>query len=94
MKVNVRDLKAHLSAYLRRVQAGEEITIMSRNQPVAQLAPVKTRMARDATATDIHRRLAATVGFLWQEGKPKGGRGVELHGTGPAAADAVLDERG
>lgn len=94
MEVTIRDLKAHLSAYLRRVQAGEEITITSRSRPVAQLGPVKKRLDRDTTVTDVQRRLTATVGFRWQDGKPEGGRGVKLHTLGPTAADVVFEERG
>ena len=39
MDVATRDLKDHLSEYLKRVQAGEEITITSHGKPVAKLSP-------------------------------------------------------
>lgn len=39
MEIPVRDLKDHLSEYLRRVQAGEELIITSHGKPVARLAP-------------------------------------------------------
>jgi prevent-host-death family protein len=35
----VRDLKAHLSAYLRRARAGETVTITDRGAVIAQLTP-------------------------------------------------------
>ena len=38
MDVATRDLKDHLSEYLKRVQAGEEITITSHGKPVAKLS--------------------------------------------------------
>ena len=36
----VAELKAHLSRFLRRVKAGEEIVITERNVPVARIVPV------------------------------------------------------
>jgi prevent-host-death family protein len=35
----VADLKAHLSRYLERVKAGQEVTITERGLPVAKLVP-------------------------------------------------------
>ncbi len=39
MRTSVRELKDHLSDYLRRVQQGEEIVVTSHNRPVAKLVP-------------------------------------------------------
>lgn len=39
MDVGVRELKAQLSAYLKRVAAGEVITVTDRGRPVAVLSP-------------------------------------------------------
>ena len=38
--VGTRQLRNHLSAYLRRVKAGETITITERGKPVGQIVPV------------------------------------------------------
>ena len=38
--VNIAELKARLSSYVRRVRAGEEIVIRDRNLPVAKLVPL------------------------------------------------------
>ena len=38
--VSIADLKAHASDYIRRVQAGEAITVTKRNRPVAVLTPL------------------------------------------------------
>lgn len=38
--IGVRELKANLSAYLRRAQDGEEITVTDHGVPVARLAPL------------------------------------------------------
>jgi prevent-host-death family protein len=40
MDVGVRELKARLSAYLRRAAAGERLTITDRGRPVAVLGPL------------------------------------------------------
>lgn len=40
MDVAVRELKAKLSAYLKRASAGELITVTDRGRPVAVLGPV------------------------------------------------------
>jgi len=38
-QVGVRDLKASLSAYLRRVSAGESVVVTDHGRPVARLIP-------------------------------------------------------
>lgn len=38
-RTGVAQLKAKLSAYLRRVQRGEEVVVMDRETPVARLVP-------------------------------------------------------
>jgi len=37
--VNIADLKAHLSEYLRDVRRGRELTVMERTTPVARIVP-------------------------------------------------------
>ena len=38
-RVNIGDLKAHLSEYVQRVRKGEEVLVCDRNVPVARLTP-------------------------------------------------------
>ncbi len=38
--VSVRDLRQHLSRYLRRVEKGERLVVTERRRPVAMLAPL------------------------------------------------------
>ena len=40
--VRVAELKARLSASLRKVRAGETITVLDRDTPIARLAPLST----------------------------------------------------
>jgi prevent-host-death family protein len=44
-KVNIRELKANLSAFIERVEAGETIVVAKRNEPVAELRPIARRSA-------------------------------------------------
>lgn len=39
MDVSVTELRANLAAFLDRVQAGDEITITDRGEPVARIVP-------------------------------------------------------
>jgi prevent-host-death family protein len=41
MEVSVRDLKDHLSEYLRRVENGERLVVTDRKRPIAEIAPVR-----------------------------------------------------
>lgn len=38
--VSVRDLRQHLSRYLRRVEMGEHLVVTERRRPVAMLGPL------------------------------------------------------
>ena len=44
--VGVRELKANLSAYLRRVQAGQRVTVTDRGRAIAELVPAEPAPAR------------------------------------------------
>jgi len=37
--VNVRELTHHFSGYLKRVEQGDQVIIMVRNKPVAEIIP-------------------------------------------------------
>jgi prevent-host-death family protein len=37
--VKIGDLKAHLSAHLKRVKQGEEVLVCDRDEPVARIVP-------------------------------------------------------
>ena len=52
----ISEVKNRLSAYLRRVRAGETVMIMDRKTPVASLVPVSDDLARGDARVE---RLAA-----------------------------------
>ena len=77
MDANIRELKAKLSGVIRKVQAGETVTVRVRNRPVARIVPI-------AKGGDLDE-LARTPGVTWKGGKPTGlphgerlPRGVDL----------------
>ena len=42
-KINIRELKANLSAVIERVAGGEIVTVLKRSEAVAELRPVAGR---------------------------------------------------
>lgn len=85
MDASVRDLKAHLSGYLRRVQEGEEVTVRLRRRAIARLVP-----ARKAAAV---AELARLPGVSWRGGKPKGLARAQRLPRGMSLADWVAEDR-
>lgn len=63
MDVAVRELKARLSAYLRRAAAGEYITVTDRGRPIALLGPLITAVDLDAAAEAGWLRRATRTGL-------------------------------
>jgi prevent-host-death family protein len=63
MDVAVRDLKAKLSAYLKRASAGELITVTDRGRPIAVLGPVLNVVDLDAAVEAGWVTPASTAGL-------------------------------
>lgn len=57
MDVSVRDLKARLSEYLRRVGRGEEVVITRRGRPVGRIVPMGE--PQEKTGATVVRELRA-----------------------------------
>ena len=64
MNANIRELKAKLSGVIRRVRAGETVTVSVRNRPVARIVPI----ARSGGLNE----LARTPGVAWKGGQAGG----------------------
>ena len=77
----ISETKNNLSALLDRVRAGESITILDRDRPIARIVPV--RDADDAHLTDLARR-----------GLVRNGTGADLSSIvgvpGPAVQGAAV----
>lgn len=50
MDVAIRELKARLSAYVKRAAAGEQLTVTQRGRPVATLGPLAGGVRLDDAA--------------------------------------------
>jgi prevent-host-death family protein len=83
----VRELKAHLSECLRRVQAGERLIVTDRGRAVATLAPVESK-----PALDWAHAMVAEGRAKWSGGKPTG-LAVRIKSRGTPASRMVIEDR-
>jgi prevent-host-death family protein len=82
--VSVKELKAHLSEYLRKAAAGERIAVTRRGTEIAQLGPLaETRRALQ----DLREKGR----IRWSGGKPKGLQGVTPRGA--AISKTISEDR-
>jgi antitoxin (DNA-binding transcriptional repressor) of toxin-antitoxin stability system len=70
--VGVKELKAHLSAYLRMARSGELILVSDRNEVVAELGPVRHQLPQSGSVDATLDRLAQQ-GHVTRAGLPKQG---------------------
>jgi prevent-host-death family protein len=83
-EAGVRDLRDHLSSYLARVRAGEELTVTDRGRPIARLVPVG--------GTNTFDRLIAE-GLVVPAASPRRARPTtRVSATGPVS-DLVAEQR-
>ena len=89
--IGVRELRAHLSAYLRAVARGETVTIGDRRrEPIARLVPVER-----AEGFEHLERLAKDGRVTLPRGpKPVRFRAVKPRKSGPLLSDLVIEGRG
>ena len=90
-KVSVRDLKTHLSAWLGRVQAGEEVEVTSHRKPIARITAVKP--AASALTNPLQTAIDAGV-ISWNGQNPVIPAPVKLNDGGPLMSDIVIEDRG
>lgn len=86
--VGVRELKAHLSRYLRQLRAGGRLLVTDRGRSIAVITPI------DAPAdAEWAHQLVAEGRARWNGAKPKPPtRVVRLKGP-PSASSVVLEDR-
>jgi len=85
--VGIRELRDHLSEYLRRVQEGELLLITDRGKPVGELGPAEV-----GGSVERARLLARQGVARWGGGKPKG-LARAPRPRGGLVSDAVLEDR-
>ncbi len=59
-EIAARELRNRTADVLRRVEAGEQVTITSRGRPVAELTPVRAERRRPIARAELMRRLGRT----------------------------------
>ncbi len=95
MDVSVRDLKARLSEYLRRVQKGEVVVVTSRGKPVARIVgPGEVPATPEAGVAERLRKLPwIRPGAAGRT--PLGAREALAHRAGrKTLAEIVSEDRG
>jgi antitoxin (DNA-binding transcriptional repressor) of toxin-antitoxin stability system len=90
-RVTISQLKNRLSAYLRKVRAGQTLLILDRDEPVARIE----RVAGDTPADDRIARLER-AGLVRRRAEPlavKTLRGRGRAAPGRSVVEALLEER-
>lgn len=64
-RVGIRDLKANLSACLRRIKTGETLIITERGKAIGRLSPVEPTL-EDKLQEGVRSRLWAWNGKKWK----------------------------
>jgi prevent-host-death family protein len=85
--VGVRQLKEHLSRYLKRVKSGESIIVTDRKKEVAVLVPYGMETDEEKVLRSIQHGIA-----YWAGGKPKGMMPL-IVSRGKKVSNAVLEDR-
>lgn len=83
MEVGIRELRNHLSEYLNRVRAGEEIVVTDHGRAVARVLPVGTERVLDRLIAE------GRVTPARQQGR-RGPPPIQARGT---VSDLVADQR-
>ena len=86
MNASVRELKAHLSAYIRKARAGQPVIIRIHDKPVARITAIEPVAGLQA--------LAGMPGIRWNGGKPSGlPLGERISRKNTLAARVIEDRR-
>lgn len=85
--IGVRELKANLSKYLKRAQAGERLTVTDRGRAIVTLAPAAAPRNLDW----VHQMVAEGRAH-WGGGKPRGLR-PRIKSRGKPASQMVIEDR-
>ena len=85
VEVGVRALKQNASAVVRRVAAGESVTVTDRGRPVARMVPLETRRIDALIASGLARPPLRPPGDL--------PRAVRVQPDRPGASEVLADMR-
>ena len=85
--VGVRELKAHLSRFLRRVKKGESLGITEHGRQVATLTPSSAHASQQK-----FWKLVQEGKLAWSGGKPSGLK-QRIPNRGRLASDMIIEDR-
>ncbi|MGA1823166.1 MAG: type II toxin-antitoxin system Phd/YefM family antitoxin [bacterium] len=93
IKIGVRELKIHLSRYLRDIKDGKDILVTERGKAIAQIVPVRTsKNKKDIRPVLFEMAQKGYILLPQQWGKPVGPpHRVKIKGT--SFSDAVIEDR-
>jgi prevent-host-death family protein len=89
--IGIRQLKAELSQQLRRVAAGETISVTDRGKVIATISPAP--MASDPPGIQWAREIVAAGAASWSGGKPRGSNPPAKRRRRALVSDAVIEDR-
>lgn len=85
--VGSRELKNHLSRYLRRVKAGETVIVTERGKPIGQIVPIQ------GDAQERLRLLAAAGVLEWDGRQSPPYRPKAVNRSRRLLSDLIAEER-
>ncbi len=86
-QIGVRELRDHLSRYLKKVKAGQELVVADRGRVIARVVPAESRRVPTGVDALVREGLAT-----WKGGKPKGAKHPMVL-PGRSVSDLVVAER-
>jgi len=89
LTVGIRDFKANLSAYLKKVEKGQTIAITSHGKVVGRVVPPRT----EDNITARMKALVETGAILWNGKKPGPVKPVTLTRSDVLASDVIVEMR-
>lgn len=91
--VGLFEAKTHLSEYVARAEAGEEVIIMRHNKPVARIVPLAADQP-PVTTFDAERRRRAMAAIEGMKAQWRAEHGEPRAGQSAALVRELRDERG
>jgi prevent-host-death family protein len=85
--VGIRELKAHLSAYLKRVERGESVAISMHGKQVGTIIP----HPKNATETGLWKLVERGI-VSWSGGKPTGLKNP-IPTRGKPMSEMIMEDR-
>lgn len=92
-ETGVRELKAHLSKYLREVKKGNKIIVTERGERIAQILPLKSYKKKERIYDSLSKLAKESLILLPRQwGKPQG-HPQRVKVKGAQFSNAVIEAR-